>query len=114
VWLASTDPSATWPLVGAVAAGGLTLASGLCTAWFAFRGSSRATDAQREAALDAAVDADRATLRTERDDLRDQLRNAVTERDDYRERWVRLRLDVICVGLDPDLIPNQRTGRGQP
>jgi hypothetical protein len=114
VWLASTDPSATWTFGGAVAAAGLTLTSGLFTAWFAFRGSSRTTDAQREAAFDAATDADRASLRTERDELREQLRTAVTERDDYRERWVRLRLDVISAGLDPDLIPNQRTSRGQP
>jgi len=110
---AATDPGATWALVGTIVASVLTLVTGLFTAWFAFRGSSRATEAQREAAFDAAVDADRVSLRSERDDLRKQLDTAVTERDDYRERWVRLRLDVISTGLDPDHLPRQRTRHAQ-
>jgi hypothetical protein len=111
--LAATDSSATWALVSTVIATVLTVASGLATAWFAFRGTNRATDAQREAAFDAALDADRASLRSERDELRRQLSTAVTERDDYRERWARLRLDVLSNGLDPDKLPSQRTPNAQ-
>jgi cell division protein FtsB len=112
VVVAATEPSATWALTSAIVAGLLTLTSGLLTAWFAFRGTTRTTDAQREAAFDAAVDADRAALRAERDELARQLRSATTERDDYRERWARLRLDVIATGLDPDRLPRQRTKHG--
>lgn len=107
--LAASDGGATWALTGTIVAAVVTLISGLVTAWFAFRGSSRAADAQREATLVAAVDADRLSLRTERDQLRRNLDALVTERDDYRERWVRLRLDVIGTGLDPDRLPKQRT-----
>jgi hypothetical protein len=107
--LAAPESTATWALAGTIVAAVATLVSGLVTAWFAFHSSSRATDAQREAAFDAAVDADRLSLRTERDELRRLLQTVVTERDDYRERWVRLRLDVIGTGLDPDLLPKQRS-----
>ncbi len=114
VWLAAADPTATWAVAGTIVAAVVTLLSGLITSWFAFRGSSRAVDAQREAAFGAAVDADRTSLRTERDELRTRLDTVLTERDDYRERWVRLRLDVISTGIDPDGLPKQRTGDAQP
>jgi hypothetical protein len=110
VWLAAPDTAATWALTGTIVAAVLALVSGLVTAWFSFHGSSRATDAQRAVAFGAAVDADRMSLRAEREELRRQLETAVIERDDYRERWVRLRVDVISTGLDPDLLPRQRTG----
>jgi hypothetical protein len=113
VWLAAMDSAATWALAGTIVTAVVTLVSGLFTAWFTFRGSSRAIDSQRETAFDAAVDADRVSLRTERDELHKQLKTAVTERDDYRERWVRLRVDVISTGLDPDLLPKQRAGNAQ-
>jgi hypothetical protein len=119
VWLAAAEPDATWALVSTLVAGVLTLVSGLFTAWFAFRGTSRSTDVQREAAFDAALDADRASLRSERESLRSerdelfrQLHVAMGERDDYRERWARLRLDIISTGLDPDGLPRQRTNNG--
>jgi hypothetical protein len=111
VWLTASDPTTTWAVTGTVVAAVLTLVSGVVTAWFTFHGSSRATDAKRAAAFGAAVDADRMSLREERDELRRQLEHAVRERDDYRERWVRLRLAVIRTGLDPDRLPRQR-GRG--
>jgi hypothetical protein len=114
VLLAAPDSTATWALTGTIAAAVLTLLSGLVTAWFAFHGSSRTADAQRAAAFGAALDADRVALRTERDSLRRQLETAVIERDDYRERWIRLRLDVIGTGLDPDRLPRQRSGNAQP
>jgi hypothetical protein len=109
VWLAA-DPTATWAVAGTIVAAVVTLLSGLITSWFAFRGSGRAVDAQREAAFGAALDADRTSLRTERDQLRTRLEAVLTERDDYRERWVRLRLDVMATGMDPDGLPKQRTG----
>jgi hypothetical protein len=119
VWLAAAGTDATWALVSTIVAGVLTLVSGLFTAWFAFRGTSRSADLEREAAFDAALDADRASLRSERESLRGerdelvrQLRVTMTERDDYRERWVRLRLDIISTGLDPDGLPRQRTNNG--
>jgi hypothetical protein len=111
VWLTASDPTTTWTFAGTIVAAALALVSGVITAWFTFHGSSRATDAQRAAAFGAAVDADRMSLRGERDELRGQLEHAVRERDDYRERWVRLRLAVIRTGLDPDRLPRQR-GRG--
>jgi hypothetical protein len=110
VWLGAPDTSATWTLTGTIVAAVLTLVSGLTTAWFAFRGSSRATDARRAVAFGAAVDADRVSLRVEREELRRQLETVMIERDDYRERWARLRLDVMSTGLDPDHLPRQRTG----
>ena len=112
MWLAAAEPDATWALVSTIVAGVLTLVSGIFTAWFAFRGTSRNADVQREAAFDAALDADRASLRTERDELLRQLRTVMAERDDYRERWARLRLDIISTGLDPDGLPRQRTSHG--
>jgi hypothetical protein len=113
LWLTVPD-TATWTFTSTIVAAVLTLLSGLATAWFSFHGSSRATDAQRAMAFGAAVDADRVSLRAERDELRRQLETVVIERDDYRERWVRLRVGVIGIGLDPDRLPRQRTGDAQP
>ncbi len=95
------------------------LGVGVLTLIGTFRTSGRAAQAQRDAQLDERADkqwlasqAENArvtTLCQQREQERDDARR---ERDDYRERWVKLRLEVRGVGLDPDNIIKQE-GRHQ-
>lgn len=68
----------------------------------AMKGTFRQSDTTREVEFDKAVDADRKSLREERDHLRTALEVAVADRDRYREMHAQLRVAVREHGLDPD------------
>lgn len=101
----STWAAILTPVAGAIA----MIAVGVITQFGTLRTSTRGAQVQRDAQLDERADrqyeqakADVKELRErcaaaekERDDMR-------VERDDYRERWTRTRLDILAAGLDPD------------
>lgn len=93
------------PVAGAIA----MIAVGVITQFGTLRTSSRSAAAQRDAQLDERADRQYDRAQTEIKELRERCAVAErerdgmrVERDDYRERWTRLRLDVIAAGLDPD------------
>lgn len=101
--------------LGVLGAGALTLIG-------TFRTSGRAAQVQRDAQLDERADkqyrdsqaevARITALCHQREQERDDARR---ERDDYRERWVALRLDVLAAGIDPDNVDSQKGGhRAEP
>lgn len=87
--------AANWTVAAPMVVALLSLLGALATAWFSFRGSSRSTDAQREAAFDARVDKRLADAEAREAALTAEVRT-------LREQVVRLRLAVIQLGGDPD------------
>lgn len=100
--LAAPASAASWQDWSPIIVAALALLSAVGAAFLAMRGTFRTSDAQREAAFEAAVDKDRATLRDERDRIRAALDAAIAERDSYRERYAQLRIAVREKGFDPD------------
>lgn len=91
--------SQLWPPI--IAAAGM-IAVGVVTQFGTLRTSSRTAQAQRDAQLDERADRQYERAQNEIKELRERCVVAERERDDYRERWTRLRLDVMAAGLDPD------------
>ncbi len=94
------------------------LGAGALTLIGTFRTSGRAAQVQRDAQLDQRADQQYRDSQAEvvrltalvqqRETERDEARS---ERDDYRERWVTLRIDVRSAGHDPDNINAEKGGR---
>lgn len=106
VRLAATAPEAAgadlaqlWaPILGVIGMG----IAGFLTLIGTFRTSGRAAQTQRDAQLDERADKQLARLEDENGKLRAALDERTHQRDDFRERWTRLRIGVIAAGLDPD------------
>lgn len=110
MWLAGAGADTSLSTIFASIAGGLfvVVAAGV-TGFFAFRGSSRNTDAEREKHFDERVDAELTHLRTEVnrlgtevDRLRERNGNLDAVNAVLRERIGALRYLASSNGLDPD------------
>ena len=92
---------------------------GLITQLGTFRTSQKNAQAQRDHQLDERADRQYLAMNAEvqrllalvqaREQEREQAR---TERDEYRERWAKLRLNVFAAGFDPETIGDQGGGSG--
>lgn len=103
----SLDLAQLWgPILGVI---GISIA-GLLTLVGTFRTSGRAAQVQRDMQLDERADKQAARLEDENTRLRGQLDERTQQRDDYRERWSRLRVAVIAAGLDPDDLIDAKEG----
>ncbi len=103
---AGLDLAQLWGPILAVV--GVTIA-GAFTLIGTFRSSGRASQTQRDMQLDERADKQAARLEDENSQLRARVEDVTGQRDDYRERWVRLRIGVINAGLNPDdLIADQK------
>ncbi len=107
---ADTANGGTWATILAPALGAVAMiAVGVITQFGTLRTSSRTAAAQRDAALDERADRQYDRAQVEIKELRERCAVAErerdgyrVERDDYRERWTRLRLDILAAGIDPD------------
>lgn len=93
------------PLLGAAG----MIAVGLITQFGTLRSSSRTAQHQRDQQLDERADRQFDKAQGEIDRLQGRLAAAEKEcdemraqRDDYRERYSKLRVDVYAAGMDPD------------
>lgn len=103
----AADLAQLWgPILGVV---GMAIA-GTLTLVGTFRTSGRAAQTQRDAQLDERADKQAIRLEEENARLRTQLDDRTHQRDDYRERWTRLRVGVIAAGLDPDELMAEKGG----
>lgn len=105
---AGLDIAQLWaPILGVV---GIAI-TGLFTLISTFRTSGRQAQVQRDMQLDERADKQAARLEDENTRLRERCETVTGQRDDYRERWSRLRVAVIAAGLDPDeLIDPKESG----
>lgn len=112
VLAAGGGPSAVWQVLGPIIVAALAIPGAVYTARATLRASNTTNtiaqaknDNDRDAALDARVDAVNARL-WERVDAQEALIVALrAERDLLAERHARLRLALIGLGLDPDAAP---------
>jgi hypothetical protein len=106
------DLAQLWgPILGVV---GVSVA-GVLTLVGTFRTSGRAAQTQRDMQLDERADKQAARLEEENGKLRQLCETRTEERDDFRERWTRLRVAVIAAGFDPDdMIKPKKGGTDAP
>lgn len=103
MWLAGAGGNTSLSTIFASIAAGLfvVIAAGV-TGFFAFRGSSRNTDAEREKHFDERVDAEMTHLRSEVIRLTDRNGSLEAVNGVLRERVGALRYLASSHGLDPD------------
>lgn len=87
-----------------IVVGGLALLSAVLVAVIGARGTFRTADTARESNFDKRLDDRMARVESENEQLKQRCEKVTAERDDYRERYVELRIAVINARLDPDEI----------
>lgn len=87
-----------------IVVGLVPLVAAIVVALIGARGTFRTADTARESAFDQRTDNRLARLETENELLKERNEKVTAERDDYRERYVELRIAVIAHRLDPDEI----------
>lgn len=109
----AAEPAGLWAQLGPPAVGALAMILvGVITQMGTLRASSRTAQAQRDSQLDDRADRQYALLQQECAEARNRAARAEQERDDYRERWAKLRLSIIAAGFDPDDVKPGRAGGG--